>query len=76
MTGCGIQISVCSGGPLGMSGSRYTLHMAKKPARRPSGSDGRRRKVRYTAGEWFMVALGVALIILVVGMVVSSVLGK
>jgi len=50
--------------------------MAKKPAHRPPRTDGRRPKVRYTAGEWFMVALGVALIILVVGMVVSSVLGK
>jgi hypothetical protein len=36
----------------------------------------RRSKARYTAGEWFMVALGVALIILVIGIVVSSVLGE
>jgi len=36
----------------------------------------RRRKTRYTAGEWFMVVLGVALIILVVGIVVSTVLGE
>jgi len=43
--------------------------MKKKPTRR-------RRKARYTAGEWFMVALGVALIILVIGIAVSTVLGK
>jgi hypothetical protein len=50
--------------------------MAKNPrghARRP---DRNRRKTGYTAGEWFMVALGLALVILVVGMVVSSVLEK
>jgi len=43
--------------------------MKKKPA-------GRRRKRGYSAGEWFMVVVGVALIVLVVGIVVSSVLGK
>jgi len=43
--------------------------MRKSPTRR-------KRNARYTAGEWFMVALGVALIILVVGIVVSTVLGE
>ena len=43
--------------------------MRKSPTRR-------KRKARYTAGEWFMVALGVALIILVVGIVVITVLGE
>jgi hypothetical protein len=43
--------------------------MKKQPA-------GRKRKHAYSAGEWFMVILGVALIVLVVGIVVSSVLGE
>jgi|MudIll2142460700_1097286.scaffolds.fasta_scaffold1902143_1 uncharacterized membrane protein len=43
--------------------------MKKKPSRR-------RRKAHYTAGEWFMVVLGVAIIILVIGIVVSTVLGE
>jgi len=43
--------------------------MKKKPA-------GRRRKRGYSAGEWFMVVVGVALIVLMVGIVVSSVLGE
>lgn len=37
---------------------------------------GRKRKRGYSAGEWFMVILGVALVALVVGIVVSSVLGE
>jgi len=37
---------------------------------------GRRRKRGYSAGEWFMVVVGIALIVLVVGIVVSSVLGE
>lgn len=36
----------------------------------------RKRKRGYSAGEWFMVILGVAIIVLVVGIVVSSVLGE
>jgi hypothetical protein len=43
--------------------------MKKKPA-------ARRRKRGYSAGEWFMVVVGIALIVLVVGIVVSSVLGE
>jgi hypothetical protein len=43
--------------------------MKRKPTRR-------RRKARYTAGEWFMVVVGIAIIILVIGIVVSSVLGE
>jgi hypothetical protein len=43
--------------------------MKKKPA-------GRKRKRGYSTGEWFMVVLGVALIVLVVGIVVSTVLGE
>ena len=43
--------------------------MKKQPA-------ARKRKRGYSAGEWFMVILGVALIVLVVGIVVSSVLGE
>jgi hypothetical protein len=43
--------------------------MNKKPAKR-------RRNARYTAGEWFMVALGAALLVLVIGIVVTSVLGE
>jgi len=46
----------------------------KKQPRTPATK--RRRKVRYSAGEWFMVVVGAALIILVIGIVVSSVLGE
>ena len=48
--------------------------MTKKAPSRPHPPGQKRRKTGYSAGEWFMVALGVALVILVIGMVVSSVL--
>jgi hypothetical protein len=38
---------------------------------RPRGN----KKTGYTAGEWFMVILGLALVIMVVGIIVTSVLG-
>jgi len=42
---------------------------AKPPPRK--GSRGR----RYTAGEWFMVLLGAALVILFAGIVITAILG-
>jgi len=33
-----------------------------------------KKKQGYTAGEWFMVALGLALVIMAIGIVVTSVL--
>lgn len=54
----------------------YTLGMGKKGSKQSPRPTKPRRKAGYSAGEWFMVALGVALLILVVGMVVSSVLEK
>jgi hypothetical protein len=50
--------------------------MARKAPARPRRPEQRRRRTSYTAGEWFMVALGVALVILVIGMVISAVLEK
>jgi hypothetical protein len=46
-------------------------------AKRPSKSQPRKKKKKagYTAGEWFMVILGLALVIMVLGIVVTSVLG-
>jgi len=50
--------------------------MAKQRRRRSQGSTKRsKRKQSYTAGEWFMVALGLALVVMVVGIIVTSVLG-
>jgi hypothetical protein len=43
--------------------------MAKTTPRKKSG--GR----RYTAGEWFMVVLGAALVILFAGIVITAILG-
>jgi len=48
--------------------------MAKKNPSRPVPNPKRRSARPYTAGEWFMVALGLALVVLVIGMVVSAVL--
>ena len=42
---------------------------AKKPRRTKSA--GR----RYTAGEWFMVILGAALVILFAGIIITAILG-
>jgi hypothetical protein len=36
---------------------------------------GKRRKSRYTAGEWFMVLLGAAILVLVAGIVITTLLG-
>ena len=49
--------------------------MAKPTPKRPSNKGNRSRKNGYTAGEWFMVVLGLALLIMVVGIIVTSVLG-
>ena len=45
-------------------------------AKRSSKSRPRKNKKRgYTAGEWFMVILGLALVVMVIGIIVTSVLG-
>jgi hypothetical protein len=45
-------------------------------AKRNSKSRPRQKKKRgYTAGEWFMVILGLALVVMVIGIIVTSVLG-
>ena len=50
--------------------------MAKQRRRRSQGSPkGSKKKHSYTAGEWFMVALGLALVVMFVGIIVTSVLG-
>ncbi len=46
--------------------------MAGTTKRRPR-SKGRRRS-RYGPGEWFLAVLGLAVIVMVVGMVVSAVI--
>jgi hypothetical protein len=49
--------------------------MTQKSRKGSSSAPRRKKKQGYTAGEWFMVALGLALVILVVGIIVTSVLG-
>lgn len=44
----------------------------KKKRTVPRKAPGRRR---YTAGEWFMVLLGAALVILFAGIVITAILG-
>lgn len=48
--------------------------MVKKNRSHPTRTPRQRSGRPYTAGEWFMVALGLALVVLVIGMVVSAVL--
>lgn len=49
--------------------------MAKQRPRRSPGTKRSKKRQGYTAGEWFMVALGLALVVMVVGIIVTSVLG-
>jgi hypothetical protein len=49
--------------------------MTKKDSRGSASRSRQKKKQGYTAGEWFMVALGLALVILIVGIIVTSVLG-
>ncbi len=49
--------------------------MAKQPPRRSPGTKRSKKKKGYTVGEWFMVALGLALLVMVVGIIATSVLG-
>ena len=50
--------------------------MAKNKTRKAPKPARRKKQQGYTAGEWFMVILGLSLVILFVGIVVTSVLGK
>jgi len=49
--------------------------MAKPRPKRPSNKGRGGRKNGYTAGEWFMVVLGLAMLIMFLGIIVTSVLG-
>ena len=51
--------------------------MAKARKRRQQNkkSPARQKKTSYSAGEWFMVGLGLALLIMVAGIIITAVLG-
>ncbi len=49
--------------------------MAKKRPKRSPAKTRPKKKQGYTLGEWFMVALGLALLVMFIGIVVTSVLG-
>jgi hypothetical protein len=51
-----------------MVGRRRTTGTSSPARKRPGGR-------RYTAGEWFMVLLGAALVILFAGIVITAILG-
>jgi len=50
-----------------------TAKKSSPAARKPSKKQPGRR--RYTAGEWFMVLLGAALVILFAGIIITAILG-
>ena len=56
--------------------ARYNGVMAKNKVRKAPKPARRKKKQGYTAGEWFMVILGLSLVVLVLGIIVTSVLGK
>jgi len=49
--------------------------MAKKAPNQPSTQRKRKKKQGYTPGEWFMVILGLSLVVMFLGIIVTSVLG-
>ena len=50
--------------------------MAKKSTNQPSNQRKRKKKQSYTAGEWFMVILGLSLVLMFLGIIITSVLGE
>jgi hypothetical protein len=51
--------------------------MAKKRKTTTKKKAGKaHRRPRYTAGEWFMVLLGALLVVLIAGIVITSILGE
>jgi hypothetical protein len=49
--------------------AKKSTNAARNPRKKPSS------RRRYTAGEWFMVLLGAALVILFAGIVITAILG-
>jgi len=50
--------------------------MAKRVHKRPPTQRKGKKKQGYTAGEWFMVILGLSMVLMFLGIIITSVLGE